>query len=192
LTDVPAQPPVFTAPADAYHCEECGYDYGEVSVPEAVAGIRELGRKYEAPLTRGLKGESLDDLLRAHPLEGTWSALEYACHIRDVLAVQQHRVTTALVEDDYTPKPMRRDERVTEDRYNEQDPPVVGAAIGANAVTLADTFDSLTPEQWARTMTYSYPVREVRTLEWVAVHTLHEGRHHLLDVGRVLRAARGR
>jgi hypothetical protein len=41
-------------------------------------------------------------------------------------------------------------------------------------------------------MTYNDPVREVRTLEWVAVHTLHEGKHHLLDIGRVLRAARGR
>jgi hypothetical protein len=185
-------PPAFTAPAEAFHCEECGFDYGEVSVAEAIAGIRELGRKCEAPLTRGLKGESLDDLLRAHPLEGTWSALEYACHIRDVLAVQRERVTTALVEDDYAPKPMRRDERVTEDRYNEQDPRAVVAAITANGVALADTFDALTPGQWTRTMTYNYPVKEVRTLEWIAVHTLHEGRHHLLDVGRVLRAARGR
>src|SRR3954470_1734396 len=93
LTDPQAERPVFTAPAEAFHCEECGYDYGEVSVADAVDGIRELGRKYEAPLTRGLKGESLDELLRAHPLEGTWSALEYACHMRDVLSVQHHRVT---------------------------------------------------------------------------------------------------
>jgi hypothetical protein len=184
--------PVFTAPAEAYHCDECGYDYGEVTVPEAVSGIRELGRKYEAPLTRGLKGESLADLLRAHPLDDTWSALEYACHMRDVLDVQRHRVATALVKDDYTPKPMDRDGRVERDHYNEQDPAVVLGDLAANAVALADTFDALTPEQWARTMTYNYPAPEVRTLEWVAVHTFHEGKHHLLDVGRVLRAARGR
>jgi S-DNA-T family DNA segregation ATPase FtsK/SpoIIIE len=185
-------PPVFTAPAEAFHCDECGYDYGEVAPDEAVAGIRELGRRYEAPLTRGLKGETLDDLLRAHPVEGTWSALEYACHMRDVLSVQRHRVTKALVEDDYAPKPMDRDGRVARDGYNEQDAAVVLTDLTANAIALADTFDALTPEQWARTMTYNYPVLEVRTLEWVAVHTLHEGKHHLLDVGRVLRAARGR
>ena len=187
-----SKPPVFTAPDVAFHCEECGYDYGEVAPDEAVAGIRELGRRFEAPLTRGLKGETLDDLLRAHPVEGTWSALEYACHMRDVLSVQRHRVTKALVEDDYTPTPMDRDGRVARDGYNEQDAAVVLTDLTANAIALADTFDALTPEQWARTMTYNYPVREVRTIEWVAVHTLHEGKHHLLDVGRVLRAARGR
>jgi hypothetical protein len=184
--------PAFSAPAEAFHCDECGYDYGEVTPDEAVAAIRELGRKYEAPLTRGLKGEALDDLLRAHPIEDTWSALEYACHMRDVLSVQRERVTTALVEDDYAPKPMDRDGRVERERYNDQDPKAVAGDLGANAVVLAETFDALTPEQWQRTMTYNYPVREVRTLEWVAVHTLHEGKHHLLDVGRVLRAARGR
>jgi hypothetical protein len=184
--------PVFTAPAEAFHCDECGYDYGEVTPAEAVDAIRDLGRKYGAPLTRGLRDEPLDELLRAHPVEGTWSALEYACHMRDVLDVQRDRVTTALVTDDYAPTPMGRDERVVRDRYNEQDPAAVVGELTANAVALADAFDALTPEQWERTMTYNYPVSEVRTLEWVAVHTLHEGKHHLLDIGRVLRAARGR
>jgi hypothetical protein len=112
--------------------------------------------------------------------------------MRDVLDVQRDRVTTALVTDDYAPAPMGRDERVVRDRYNEQDPAAVVGELTANAVALADAFDALTPEQWERTMTYNYPVSEVRTLEWVAVHTLHEGKHHLLDIGRVLRAARGR
>ena len=187
-----AEPPVFTAPAEAYHCDECGYDYGEVTAADAVAGIRELGRRFEVPLTRGLKGEALDDLLRAHPLEGTWSALEYACHVRDVLSVQRERVVTALVEDGYAPKPMGRDERAVRDRYNEQDPAVVVGDLTAKATALADAFDALSPDEWARTMTYNYPAPAVRDLEWVAIHTLHEGRHHLLDVGRVLRGARGR
>ena len=36
-------------------------------------------------------------------------------------------------------------------------------------------------------MTYNYPSVAERPLTWVAVHTVHEGEHHLLDIGRVLR-----
>jgi predicted carbohydrate-binding protein with CBM5 and CBM33 domain len=176
----------------AYQCEECGYDYREVEPAEAVEGIRGLGRRYEAPLSRGLSGEVLDDTLRAHPIEGTWSALEYACHVRDVLTIQRERVALALVQDDFNPQPMDRDARVTRDRYNEQEPAVVAGQLAASGAGLADDFDALTPQQWERTIIYNFPERKVRSLEWVAVHTLHEGRHHLLDIGRVLRAARGR
>jgi hypothetical protein len=41
-------------------------------------------------------------------------------------------------------------------------------------------------------MIYGYPEIAERPLSWVLVHTVHEGEHHLLDIGRVLRAARGR
>ena len=70
-------------------CEECGFSHQSLPVDDASAALRELGRRYRIPLSRGLKGEDLDALLRAHPLEGTWSALEYACHYRDVLAAQR-------------------------------------------------------------------------------------------------------
>lgn len=35
---------------------------------------------------------------------------------------------------------------------------------------------------WDRTVVYNYPTRRVRSLRWVAVHTVHEIRHHLQDV----------
>jgi hypothetical protein len=50
----------------------------------------------------------------------------------------------------------------------------------------------LTFDQLDLTMVYGYPEVAERSLSWVLVHTVHEGEHHLLDVGRVLRAARGR
>ena len=50
----------------------------------------------------------------AHRLiEDVWSALEYACHVRDVFLVQRDRLYTALVEDTPTFTPMYRDQRVT-------------------------------------------------------------------------------
>ena len=173
-------------------CEECGFSHQSLPVDDASAALRELGRRYRIPLSRGLKGEDLDALLRAHPLEGTWSALEYACHYRDVLAVQRQRLETARAQDGYAPEPMRREERVTELHYNEQDPAAVADDVATNADSVADYVDTFGPDDWQHTMTYNFPQTEERLLSWVVRHTVHEGEHHLLDIGRVLRAARGR
>jgi hypothetical protein len=181
-----------TIPAVDGTCEECGFDYDGLTEAEAIEALRGFGRRYRAPLTRGLPGESLGELLRAHPLSGVWSALEYACHVRDVFEVQTARVALALAEDLPTFAPMRREERVVEDRYDEQDPGTVADQLAANAEAMAEALEALSPEQWARRGIYTYPEPTERDLRWIARHTVHEGRHHLLDIGRVLRAARGR
>jgi hypothetical protein len=173
-------------------CEECGFDYDSVGDAEVGERLRTFGRRYRAPLTRGLPGESLDALLRAHPTPGIWSALEYACHVRDVFAVQRERAELALAEDMPTFVPMGREERVVELRYNEQDPLEVVDDLAANADAAAATFEGLSDEQWQRAGLYSYPEPTERDLRWLARHTIHEGHHHLLDVGRALRTARGR
>jgi hypothetical protein len=144
------------------------------------------------PLTRGLKGEDLDALLRAHPIEGTWSALEYACHVRDVLSIQRERLVVARSHEGYEPEPMRRDERVAELAYNEQEPEGVADDVATNAEAIALYVETFDESDWERTMTYNFPERAERPLTWVVRHTVHEGEHHLLDIGRVLRAARGR
>jgi len=173
-------------------CEECGFSHGSLAIEDAPAALRGLGTRYRVPLTRGLKGEHLDDLLRDHPLEGTWSALEYACHYRDVLSIQRERLSAARAQDGYAPEPMRREERVVELAYNSQDPATVTDDVMANAEALAAYVETFEPRDWTRTMTYNFPERAERPLTWVVRHTVHEGEHHLLDIGRVLRAARGR
>ena len=65
-----------------------------------------------------------------------------------------------------------------------------GDDLDANGDRLADAFAALSPADWERT--FVYHEEGERTLLWVAQHTVHEGEHHLLDIGRVLRAARGR
>lgn len=181
-----------TGPAVDGICQECGFDYDDLDHTETPDALRAFGRRYRAPFTRGLPGESLDELLRSHPLPGVWSALEYACHVRDVFAVQAARVDQALVEDLPTFTPMGRDERVLSERYNDQDPEVVVAELSGNAATMAAGLERLTNHEWQRRGIYGYPEPTERDLRWIARHTVHEGRHHLLDIGRVLRAARGR
>ena len=181
-----------TLPAVDGTCEECGFDYDGVPDADVADRLRSFGRRYRAPLTRGLPGESLDDLVRARPEPEVWSALEYACHMRDVLAVQRDRLAQAVAEDQPTFVPMGRDQRAIDGRYNEQDPAVVVDELAANAEAMADACLALSDAEWDRTGVYGYPQPTERNLRWVARHTIHEGHHHLLDIGRSLRHARGR
>lgn len=173
-------------------CDECQYEYASVDQLSIPDKLRTVGARYAAPLTRFLPGEDGGLIVRAHPVASAWSALEYACHVRDVFAVQRERVAQALAEPNPTFEPMGREERVVELAYNEQPPPEVAADIAANAAALALAFEALTPDEWARTGIYSYPEPAQRSLLWIGQHTIHEAHHHLLDVGRALRAARGR
>jgi hypothetical protein len=94
--------------------------------------------------------------LRLHTRPGSWSALEYGCHVRDVLTVQRDRVLRAQAEQTPRFASMRRDERAVDDRYNEQDPRIVGAAIAVAASELMSTLAA------------------------------HELAHHLFDIRRLL------
>jgi hypothetical protein len=161
-------------------CEECGFVY-ETPRDEIAQTIRAFGPAY-----RDVLASASADTLRAHPVEATWSALEYACHFRDVLDTQVARIARALTEDEPTYTPMGRDELVTERRYNEQDPAIVADGVVRAADELAATFEALDDGGWERTGVYTYPVVASRTVEWIGWNTIHEGEHHLLDVERLL------
>ena len=162
------------------HCDECGFVYASVSIAEIPNALSAFGPEYQARL-------SADPvLLRAHPSADVWSALEYACHVRDVFEVQRARLALALVEDRPGFTAMGRDERVTRDRYNEQVPDEVADQLAHAASTLAADFADLRSEQWARTGIYNWPTKTERTMTWLARHTIHEGRHHLRDMDAAL------
>jgi hypothetical protein len=163
-------------------CEECGYSYDALDRAELSSTVRGFGPRYLSAIERP------DAELRAHPLEGTWSILEYACHMRDVLRAQRERVALALAEDEPTFPSMRREERVIEERYNEQSPAQVAAELTTAADDFADAIDVLDGAGWQRRGVYSWPERRPRTLEWVARHTIHEGEHHLMDIDRLAAA----
>ena len=112
--------------------------------------------------------------------------------MRDVFDTYGARVARTLAEDEPVLDSMDRDERPVRDRYNEQDPAVVAGQVADRAAALAAAFESLAPEAWERTAIHPYPEPAPRSLAWMARHVVHEGNHHLLDIGRVLRAARGR
>ncbi len=73
---------------------------------------------------------------------------------------------------------MGRDERVEHDGYESQLTPDVARQLDDAASLFAHVLSLIEGDTWERTMIYSYPERMERSLRWVAVHTLHEARHH--------------
>jgi hypothetical protein len=159
-------------------CDGCEFEYDLATAQAAgsaiVEGVGELVVMLDAEDPRPRRSPE------------TWSPLEYGCHLRDVLLVQRERVLAARRTDRPSFDPMGRDERVEHDGYIEQDPDDVVRQLTDAAHLFANVLSRLGPNDWDRTVMYSYPARSERSLRWVAVHTVHEVRHHLLDVRRQL------
>jgi hypothetical protein len=165
---------------DVEQCEECGFGYDESAFLLAADRIRAGVGDLAAALT----GSQADMRTRRQP--GLWSPLEYACHVRDMLLVQRERLLAARRLDRPVCEPMGRDERVELDGYAEQDPADVARQLRDAAQLFAGDLDRLTAAGWRRAVIYTYPRRAERSLRWLAVHTVHEVSHHLLDVRRQL------
>jgi len=162
-------------------CAECGYECDSLDHGAILAAVPSLAESHAQ-----LLASADPDRLRAHPREGSWSALEYGCHVRDVMRFQRDRVLLAQAEETPEFASMRRDERAIEERYNEQEPVAVARELLTSARRLADTLGGLNSGGWQRTGVYPWPVREVRTVEWIGQRTAHELAHHLFDCERLL------
>jgi hypothetical protein len=162
-------------------CAECGYEFDSLDHAAILEALPSLAQSHLQLLA------SVDpDLLRGHPREGSWSALEYGCHVRDVMRFQRDRVLLAQAEDGPEFTSMRRDERAIEERYNEHGPLEVARQLMTAARLLERTLGGLDEEGWQRTGVYPWPVRAVRTVEWIGQWTAHELAHHLFDCRRLL------
>ncbi|MGH9190849.1 MAG: DinB family protein, partial [Acidimicrobiales bacterium] len=72
--------------------------------------------------------------------------------------------------------------------YAQQGARDVFRQLGDAALLFANVLARLGPGDWERKVLYRYPQPFERSLRWVAVHTVHEVRHHTLDVRRQLAA----
>ncbi|MFF9134896.1 DinB family protein [Streptomyces sp. NPDC014806] len=163
-------------------CAECGFVYDLGLAP----CVPELAEAEAGAYARLLTSDV--SLLRRRPAPDVWSPLEYACHVRDVLLVQRERVLAALRLDTPVVESMGREERVVHDGYARQRPADVARQLKDAALLFGDVLAGLRhgPAGWERTLVYSFPERAERSLRWLAVHTLHELRHHLIDMRRAL------
>src|SRR6266699_2466757 len=137
-------------------CPECGFDTQGFPV-EAVPGMILANA---AAWQQVLAGPNGPDDARARPEPGTWSPLEYACHVRDVFRLYDQRLELMLGQDDPLFPNWDQDETAVADRYAEQDPAEVAAALRQAALAIAGRFESVT----------------------CARYFIHDPVHHLYDV----------
>lgn len=164
-------------PRSGWACAECGFDY-DANSPHIVGDLLPV-------LTSEYNSRLLVDAqpLKAHPDPSTWSALEYACHVRDCLALYDWRIRKVLLEERPQLPPMRRDALVVERAYNEAEPATVAEEMAENGARLATLLSQVGEHDWSRV-----GIREGEELSvaWMTLNTLHEGQHHLMDFDRVL------
>jgi DinB superfamily len=161
-------------------CAECGFTYHLGAAEAAGEGVRER----IAQVAAILRERDVD--VRSRPRPEVWSALEYGCHLRDMLLVQRERVLAARRVDRPDCAPMGREERVVHDGYAEQEPADVARQLTDAAELFGNVLARLAADDWDRTVVYHYPETSERSLRWLAVHTVHEAQHHLLDIRRQL------
>ncbi|HUP85113.1 MAG TPA: DinB family protein [Acidimicrobiales bacterium] len=171
-------------------CDECGFDGEAMSNDDLVAACHGFARRYRAPLTRFLPNEDGPAVLRRRPAPEVWSALEYAAHTRDVLAFYRERVSRVLTEDRPTLHSVGFASREEEATSNDEDPAAVADGVTDEATQLATSLERLDAEQWQRVGLASDGSGAERTVRVLAERAVHDASHHLLDIGRSLRAAR--
>lgn len=171
-------------------CDECSFDGGPLSGVDLAAAFTGYARKYRAPLTRFLPGEDGPALLRIRPDAGAWSGLEYAAHVRDVFAIDVGRIQRVLTEDRPLLDGFDFEAACEDQRYNDQDPAVVADEVTAAANSMAEVLSGIDDSCWERVGLAGDGSGDERSVRLLAERAAHDGHHHLLDIGRTLRAAR--
>ena len=156
-------------------CPECGFDTRSFPREEVAGRLRANAAAWRQALAA-----TPDPARRPDP--ATWSALEYACHVRDCCRVFAERLRLMLTEDDPLYPNWDQDATAAEDDYAGQDPAAVAADLSAAAAVLADGFAAVSGDQWDRPGRRSDGAHF--TVESFARYFLHDPVHHLYDVTR--------
>jgi hypothetical protein len=152
-------------------CPECGFDVRSFPREEVGSMIRDNAAHWRPVLRHPQVGE--------RPSDDVWSALEYACHVRDVFTLYDERLQMMLEEDDARFSNWDQDESAIAKDYGSQDPQKVAAELTDAANRLADRFDTVDGDAWERTGKRSDGA--LFTTESLARYLIHDPIHHLED-----------
>ncbi len=154
-------------------CAECGFDAAVIEAPELADLVRRATAPWNSILARR------DAAVR--PAPRVWSALEYGCHVRDLLGVFTARLVLMLEQTNPDFADWDQDAAAIEGRYWEQDPALVAAAIATATRANVAAWERVGVDDWAR------PGRRSNgsafTVDSLGRYLLHDLRHHLADVG---------
>jgi hypothetical protein len=153
-------------------CPECGFDAQYFEDADIAPAILANGRSWSTVLKR--------TDVTTRPNDATWSPLEYAAHVRDVLRIYDERVGLMLTLDNPLYENWDQDATAIAERYNEQDPAEVDAQLMDAASALAGTFAGIEAGGWSRTGRRSDGARF--TVSSISRYLLHDLEHHRSDV----------
>ena len=153
-------------------CADCGFDASVIEDRDVAGLIRDNAAAWPAVLRR------TDVAVR--PDDSTWSALEYAAHVRDVYRLFSLRLELMLTQDDPLYPDWDQDQTAVEGRYNEQDPEIVSRELVEAGLALADAFDAVGNDAWSRPGRRGDGARF--TVSSFAKYLVHDPTHHLWDV----------
>jgi hypothetical protein len=156
-------------------CPECGYDW-ELAPVDIVAELRAVVVTPAGDIS----------VVRTRPEPDTWSALEYAAHLRDALQFYEDRIRRTLIEDGPRLEPYDFHDACDRLQYNAGSPSRTAAELDVRAHSLATLLAGLDARQWSRTSIGSDGGE--RTVLTLARRATHEVLHHALDIRRVLQA----
>jgi len=155
-------------------CPDCGFDATAVDVRRMAELVRVNAAEWPPLLAHPLAAQ--------RPTDDQWSALEYACHVRDVFDLFDERLRLMLTEDGPHFANWDQDVTAIEQRYDLQDPATVAGEIAAAGERCAARWETVTDDDWARTGFRSDGA--AFTVESFARYFMHDPMHHLVDVGR--------
>ncbi len=153
-------------------CPECGFEAARVTPDRLAEVVRDNATTWEAVLTV--------EAATVRPDPATWSALEYACHVRDVHRVFDTRLRLMLDQLDPQFPNWDQDETAVAERYAEQDPATVSVEMLEAAAAVAERYESVPPDAWGR-HGYRSDGSEF-TVESLGRYHLHDIVHHAWDV----------
>lgn len=175
-------------------CAECGFDPEAVAFDAVPGLVRGSAERLAAALDRP------DATVR--PDDSTWSALEYAAHVRDVCRIFEHRLDItrtggprpgpviggydpAVAVDAGIPLFANWDQDVTAvaENYGAQAPAAVAAELRAAAETAARAFEFVPAAERDREARRGNGSRF--TVETLARYFAHDLVHHVHDVEKV-------
>jgi DinB family protein len=155
-------------------CPECGFDASTAPATDVPALAREVAGRWVEILAQPA------DRLRARWSGDRWTALEYACHVRDVFRICDWRLNLMLAEDDPDFPNWDQDASAVDERYNDQDPVQVSRDLAAHAERFAADCEAVSGDGWQRTGNRSDGARF--TIEGFARYVVHDPIHHVWDV----------
>jgi S-DNA-T family DNA segregation ATPase FtsK/SpoIIIE len=164
-------------------CPACGFDGAAYDDAALLEALRALGPRWRSSLA------DAGAELRIRPAPEVWSAIEYAAHSRDIIALHGFGVEQALTGAEPVFPAIEADEMIERAAaaYASEEPGAVLDALDAAGRRLADLAATAPPSSWAFGITIGDERSSVRRL---LEHALHDSSHHVGDVERGLRSLR--